>query len=165
MSDLLPLSHVWRDWSRLEPGERKRRAAVALQSADVETLWQLVVAHVQFTGEKGTSVSQHTLRAYERGVKDYLSYIDGAAVLRVSPDEAQIYVRRLEQGEGDTKPKAPATVQLRVIAARRLYAALQWCGFELGVLSPNPQKGIFWRKVGAFELMEFLYLTNKLEIP
>lgn len=131
MSDLVPLTHLWRDWSQLEPGERKRRAAAAIQQEDHSTLWQLTVAHLQFTGKKGTGVSRHTLRAYERGVEDYLVYIGGADILRVSPTEAQTYVRRLEQGDEDANPKAPATVQLRVVAARRLYQALAWCGFDL----------------------------------
>ena len=146
MPNLLPLSQVWQDWSRLEVSERKRKAALAIQQEDFETLWQLVLAHLQFTGRKGTLVSKHTLRAYERGVKDYLSFIGGADVLRVSPDEAQSYVRGLEQGNEEQPPKAPATVQLRVIAARRLYSALQWCGFEIDnpfeevQVSPDPVK-------------------------
>ena len=146
MSVLLPVTQVWQDWSRLPTDERKRRAARAILAEDHDTLWQLTVAHMQFTGKKGTSVSAHTLRAYERGVRGWLEYQGGADLLRVTPDEAQGYVRRLEQGDGETKPKAPATVQLRVIAARRLYGALAWCGFELNNpfedvrVAPDPVK-------------------------
>ncbi len=146
VSDLLLLSQAWQDWSRLDPSERKRRAAQAILSEDEEVLWRLTVAHLQFTGKKGTRVSQHTLRAYRRGVLDWLEHRGGADLLRVSADEAQGYVRRLEQGDEDTQPKAPATVHLRVIAARRFYEALAWCGFELTnpfdevKVSPDPVK-------------------------
>ena len=172
MSDLLPLSQVWRDWSRLEPGERKRRAAQAILTEDTTTLWQLTVAHLQFTGRKGTGVSRHTLRAYERGVKDYLLYNGGADLLRVSPDEAQTYVRGLEQGNQETPPKAPATVQLRVIAARRLYGALQWCGFELENpfdnvrVADDPVKPHEKRSEYRFEtIQELLKATREFDDP
>ena len=169
MSDLLPLSQVWQDWSRLPVDERKRRAAQAILSEDQETLWRLTVAHLQFTGKKGALVSKHTLRAYRRGVLDWLGYQGGADLLRVSEDEAQGYVRRLEQGDENTKPKAPTTVQLRVIAARRLYEALAWCGFELenpfdGVrVSPDPVKPHEKREEYRLETVEALLQAAEKE--
>ena len=131
MTDLVYAPDAWKDWSALSEGERKLRAAKAIQTENHDDLWLLTLAYLQFKGKKGTSISQHTLRAYRRGVLDYLIYSGGADILRVSPDEAQTYVRILEQGAGEVKPKSPATVQLRAVATRRFYQALQWCSFEL----------------------------------
>lgn len=146
MSDLVYAADTWKSWSSLTEGERKLRAAKAIQQGDVDDLWRLTLSYLQFKGRKGTSISQHTLRAYRRGVIDYLIYVGGSDILRVSPDEAQTYVRVLEQGGEDVKPKSPATVQLRAVAARRFYQALQWCGFELDnpfekvMIQPDPVK-------------------------
>ncbi len=131
MTDLVYARDTWKDWSALSEGERKLRAAKAIQAENHDDLWLLTLAYLQFKGKKGTSISEHTLRAYRRGVLDYLIYSGGADILRVLPDEAQTYVRLLEQGTGEVKPKSPATVQLRAVAARRFYQALQWCSFEL----------------------------------
>ena len=167
MSDLLLVSQVWQDWSQLDLSERKRRAAQAILSEDRALLWHLSVAHLQFTGRKGTRVSQHTLRAYRKGVFDWLEYQGGADLLRVTADEAQGYVRRLEQGDEDTKPKAPATVHLRVVAARRLYEALAWCGFDLDnpfdkvKVSPDPVKPHEKREEYRLETVKSLLEATK----
>ena len=115
----------------LEVGERKLRAARAIQTENHEDLWLMTLAFLQFKGRKGTGISQHTLRAYRRGLFDHLIYIGGADILRVFPEEAQTYVRTLEQGGDKIKPESPATVQLQGVAARRFYGALQRCGFAL----------------------------------
>lgn len=131
MSELVYAADIWKTWAAMATGERKLRAAQAIQKEDHDALWLMTLAFLQFKGKKGTRVSPHTLRAYRRGVLDYLIYSGGADILRVSPDEAQTYVRILEQGDENNKPKSPATVQLRAVAARRFYQALEWCGFEL----------------------------------
>lgn len=146
MTELVYAPDAWKSWSALLEGERKLRAAKAIQNEDMDDLWLMTLAFLQFKGKKGTSISQHTLRAYRRGILDYLLYIGGADILRVSPDEAQTYVRVLEQGSDEVKPKSPATVQLRAVAARRFYQALIWCGFELDnpfekvMIQPDPVK-------------------------
>ncbi len=146
MSDLVYAANTWKAWSSLAEGERKLRAAKAIQGRDYDDLWLMTLAYLQFKGRKGISISQHTLRAYRRGVVDYLIYIGGSDILRVSPDEAQTYVRALEQGSDEVKPKSPATVQLRSVAARRFYQALVWCGFEFDnpfekvMIQPDPVK-------------------------
>ena len=143
---LVYAADTWKAWSSLTEGERKLRAAKAIQSGDAEDLWLMTLAFLQFKGRKGTNISQHTLRAYRRGLFDYLIYLGGSDILRVSSDEAQTYVRTLEQGGGETKPKALATVQLRAVAARRFYDALAWCGFALEnpfekvMIRPDPVK-------------------------
>jgi len=146
MNELVYATDTWKSWSSLSEGERKLRAAKAIQQEDHYDLWLMTLAYLQFKGRRGTSISQHTLRAYRRGVVDYLLYIGGADLLRVSPDEAQTYVRILEQGSDEVKPKSPATVQLRAVASRRFYSALEWCGFELDnpfekvMIQPDPVK-------------------------
>ena len=146
MSELVYAADTWKAWSSLGEGERKLRAAKAIQQGDYDDLWLMTLAFLQFKGRKGTSVSQHTLRAYRRGLFDYLIYTGGADLLRVSLDEAQTYVRTLEQGGDEVKPKSPATVQLRAVAARRFYQALAWCGFALDnpfdkvMIRPDPVK-------------------------
>lgn len=143
---LVYAADTWKAWSSLTEAERKLRAARAIQTEDVDDLWLMTLAFLQFKGRKGTSISPHTLRAYRRGLLDYLIYIGGADILRVSPDEAQTYVRMLEQGGDETKPKSPATVQLRAVAARRFYDALAWCSFGVDnpfdkvMIRPDPVK-------------------------
>lgn len=141
MTELAYAPDVWKRWSSLSESERKLRTAKAIQTEDHDELWLMTLAFLQFKGKKGTSISQHTLRAYRRGVFDYLLYLGGADILRVSPDEAQTYIRLLEQGSEEQQPKSPATVQLRTVAARRFYQALQWCGFEFD----NPFDGVMIR--------------------
>ena len=146
MSELVYAADAWKAWSAMLEGERKLRAAKAIQAEDHDDLWLMTLAFLQFKGKKGTRISQHTLRAYRRGVLDYLIYSGGADILRVSPDQAQTYIRILEQGTDELKPKSPATVQLRAVAARRFYQALAWCAFELDnpfekvMIQPDPVK-------------------------
>ena len=146
MSELVYAADAWKAWSAMLEGERKLRAAKAIAQEDHDDLWLMTLAFLQFKGKKGTRISQHTLRAYRRGVLDYLIYSGGADILRVSPDQAQTYVRILEQGTDDTKPKSPSTVQLRAVAARRFYQAFAWCGFDLDnpfekvMIQPDPAR-------------------------
>ncbi len=72
MNDLVYAADTWKSWSSLTEGERKLRAAKAIQTGDMDDLWLMTLAYLQFKGRKGTSISQHTLRAYRRGVIDYL---------------------------------------------------------------------------------------------
>lgn len=112
------------------------------------------------------------LRAYRRGLFDYLIYVGGADILRVSPDEAQTYIRTLEQGGDETKPKSPATVQLRAVAARRFYGALQWCGFTLEnpfdkvMIQPDPVKPHEKRsEYGLDTVKELVHACDTFEDP
>jgi site-specific recombinase XerD len=120
-----------REWSRLGLEDRKRRAAKAINQRDHEELWSLAQAHLLFRGKKGMSVSHHTLRMYRIATLELLEHWRGVDLLRPSEDQAQDYVRWLEQGDGDAGPKAPATVNQHVVAIRNLYQGLIWCGFEI----------------------------------
>lgn len=171
-NDLVYAADTWKAWSSLTEGERKLRAAKAIQQGDHDDLWLLTLAYLQFKGRKGTSISAHTLRAYRRGVVDYLIYMGGADILRVSPDEAQTYIRILEQGSEDVKPKSPATVQLRSVAARRFYQALQWCGFELDnpfekvMIQPDPVRPFEKRsEYGLNTVKELVHACDTFDDP
>jgi integrase/recombinase XerC len=138
-----------RDWSDLPQEDRKYRAAVAIQERNHQKLWGLAKAYLKFHGRKGTRVSDHTLKMYRIAVMELLEHWQGVDLLRPSPDDAQEYVRWLEEGERDAHrdrylvaPKSPATVNQRISAARNLYKALLWCGFEID----NPFKKVRIRK-------------------
>ncbi len=128
-----------RDWSDLSPEDRKYRAAVAVNERNHEELWGMAKAHLKFHGRKGTHVSAHTLKMYRVAVMELLEHWQGVDLLRPLADDAQEYVRWLEEGERDplnnavylSEPKSPATVNQRVSAVRNLYHAFVWCGFDI----------------------------------
>ena len=122
----------------------KRFAVEAAGERDLEKLWRLVEAHLTLHGASGVGTSVHTRRAYRRGVEELLTLWAGESLLRPARDAGALYVQRLragdrepvhaeaESGKRGRKPKkgplAPATVELRLAAARALYAALRWAG-------------------------------------
>lgn len=61
MSNLVYAADTWKAWSSLTEGERKLRAAKAIQTGNHDDLWLMTLAFLQFKGRKGTSVSPHTL--------------------------------------------------------------------------------------------------------
>jgi integrase/recombinase XerC len=122
----------------------RRFATEAAAARDPERLWQLTESHLTLHGAGGVTTSRHTLRAYRRGIVELMALWEGESVLRPSRDAAALYVARLRAGDrepihlqtdGDRPgrrpkkgPLAPATVELRLAAARALYAALRWAG-------------------------------------
>lgn len=130
--------HLWGE-------EALRRFAMeAATQRDVEKLWQLTEAHLTLHGQSGVGTSAHTLRAYRRGITELCTLWAGESLLRPARDAGALYVQRLRAGERDPilegaedgkrgrKPKrgplSPATVELRLAAARALYDALRWAG-------------------------------------
>lgn len=130
--------HLWGE-------EALRRYAVEAAGArDPERLWRLTEAHLTLHGASGVGTSQHTLRAYRRGIVELLTLWAGESLLRPARDAGALYVQRLragdrepvvtqaEEGRRGRRPKrgplAPATVELRLAAARALYDALRWAG-------------------------------------
>jgi integrase/recombinase XerC len=122
----------------------KRYAAQAAGERDAERLWRLTESFLTLHGRAGVATSKHTHRAYRRGVLDLVAAWQDEALLRPSRDAGTLYIQRLRAGD-DTGagaevgaasrgrprargPLAPATVELRVAAARALYAALRWSG-------------------------------------
>lgn len=123
-----------------------RRAAVrAAQARDADALWDLVEAHLTLHGGAGVATSRHTMRAYRRGVHDLVALWQGENLLRPRRDAGSLYVQRLRAGDREPLlasdagtrrrgrrvkrgPLSPATVQLKLAAARALYDALAWAG-------------------------------------
>lgn len=126
--------------------EALRRYAVKVASErDADGLWELVEAHLTLRGASGVATSTHTMRAYQRGVRDLVALWQGENLLRPHRDAGNLYVQRLRAGDREPLlehepnlgqrgrrvkrgPLAPATVQLKVAAARALYDALAWAG-------------------------------------
>lgn len=122
----------------------KRHASRAAGARDEAALWELIEAYLTLRGARGVATSQHTLRAYRRGLTELLVAWSGENLLRPSRDAGPLYVQRLLAGDrsevaaADRKsrrgrrvkkgPLAPATVSLRLAAARALYEALHWAG-------------------------------------
>ena len=122
----------------------RRFAVEAAGERDLPKLWRLVEAHLTLHGGSGVGTSVHTLRAYRRGIQELLTLWAGESLLRPARDAGALYVQRLRAGDRDPvhaeaedgkrgrRPKrgplAPATVELRLAAARALYDALRWAG-------------------------------------
>lgn len=130
---------------RLDDEGLRRAAVKAANERDAGALWELVEAHLTLHGASGVATSVHTMRAYRRGVHDLVMLWQGENLLRPSRDAGSLYLQRLRVGEREpileaeprsprrgrkvkTGPLAPATVQLKLAAARALYDALAWAG-------------------------------------
>jgi len=108
-------------WASLEPDELRRRATAAAHARDPAALWALTEAWLIQEGKAGGRTRAHTLRAYRRGVLDLVAAWPGENLLHPPRQAATRWVRALEDAS-----KKPATVQLKLAAARALYAALRW---------------------------------------
>lgn len=124
----------------LPPDRLKEYAVNAASSHDLPGLWELTLAHLN-SGER--SLSHHTLRAYQRGVKELLRRWEQEDLLNPAEGAGPRYVEELleEDLQGRTAPEppsgrrgrrpkdgpvAPATLGPRLAAARALYSALYW---------------------------------------
>ncbi len=129
----------------LGDAELRRYAARAAAERDGDALWELVEAHLTLHGGAGVATSAHTMRAYRRGVRDLVTLWHDENLLHPARDAGTLYVQRLRSGDREPLlaeepgaphrgrrvkrgPLAPATVQLKVAAARALYDALAWAG-------------------------------------
>jgi len=110
-------------WAGLEPDEVRRQAVAAAHARDPAALWALTEAWLVQEGKAGARTRAHTLRAYRRGVLDLVAAWPGENLLHPARRAATRWVRALEDAG-----KKPATVQLKLAAARALYAALRWAG-------------------------------------
>ena len=156
------------------PEEALRRLAVkAAHERDEAALWNLTSAHLLLFGAKGSRVSKRTQENYRRGLKDLLLDWDKENLIRPSRNAGVEWVRNIETrvvlnpvtGEpkldgrtGAVKTLAPATVALKLAAARALYRALRWSGATTA--SPfadvKPVKDAVkpWSKRGAYSQEE-----------
>ncbi len=114
-----------RQWTDLNPEERRRRAVVAAQHLDPVALWSLTEAHTFLYGSAGGALSTRTARAYRAGVVHLAKYAGqaGMSLIRPERDAGPLYARTLE-----LSGLAPSSVRVQLAAARALYRALRWAG-------------------------------------
>jgi integrase/recombinase XerC len=102
-------------WTNLTDGAKRIKAIKAGQEKNVEALTSLLEAYTTiFSG----SMSAHTKSSYKRGIT--LLCNEGFNLIRLRPDEAALYIRRLELDY------AKASVSSYRSAVRVLYDALIW---------------------------------------
>jgi len=108
-------------WKELPPGERRRRAVEACMAHDAAALWRLTEVWTTLHGRAGALVSPHTRKNYRHGVETLVAAWGRENLLRPARDAAALWLRQLE-----AQGLKPATVQIRLAAARALYGALRW---------------------------------------
>ena len=118
----LSLLERTRDLATMSEDELKRLAATAARDRDAEALWALLEAHLTLHGSAGSRVSLHTLAAYRRGLNDLLKAWQGENLLRPRRNAGVLWVRELESR------LKPASVGVKLAAAKAFYAALRWSG-------------------------------------
>ena len=159
----------------------RREAVQACNARDADKLWILVDAYLTLHGSKGSRVSERTRESYKRGLQDLLRDWMHENLLRPSRDAGVVWVRGLEQrpvtqpqtGEpkrdanGEVRTLSPATVQVKLAAARTLYKALRWAGatqatpFENVKVARDPVPA--WEKRGAYTPDEVEQLLSVAE--
>ena len=114
-----------RGWTELNPEERRRRAVLATQHLDRETLWSLTEAHTSLYGSAGVKMSIRTRRAYREGLGKFLNHADkaGVGLIRPERDAGPLYIRTLE-----ANGLSPSSVRVHLAAVRALFRALRWAG-------------------------------------
>ena len=165
MSDLLKAStdllQRTRNLAIMNDEELRRFATKAARDRDVEALWFLTEAHLTLHGAAGSNVSKHTLESYRRYVRTFVEDWQGENLLRPRRNAGVLWVRELE-----AKYK-PATVQVKLAAARQLYKALRWTGAtELSPFSdvkPARDKTPAWEKQEAYTDIEVAWLVRCAE--
>lgn len=153
------LEHA-RSWASLSSEELKRLAAKAVNERDAETLWDLTRAYLFLHGSKGGKVSKHTLKAYRRGVLDLLLAWESENLLRPGRDAGVLYIRTLETHpqQKTGQPLSPASIEVKLAAARSLYKALRWTGVTEAIpfenVSPAPDPTPVWEKRQPYSVRE-----------
>jgi len=134
-----------RTWSTMPDDERRRRAVAAAHAREVATLQDLAEAWLVLHGKAGATVSAYTRRNYRHGVRTLVEAWREENLLHPRRAAAALWLRQLEAAG-----LKPATVQIRLSAARSLYSALRWAAatdadpFE--TVRPAPDKTPRWEK-------------------
>ena len=167
--------------ARTSQEDLRREAVAACQNRDSNKLWALTDAYLTLHGGKGSKVSERTRENYRRGVLDLLSDWEHENFIRPSRDAGVVWVRGLEQkpvvhqhtGEpklepdGGVKTLSPATVQVKLAAARTFYKALRWAGatqatpFADVKVAKDPVAP--WEKRGAYSVEDIEKLLEVAE--
>lgn len=167
-----------RSWLDLSDEALRRRAVAAANSRDPEELWGLVEAYLVHSSPKGSKLSRHTLNTYKRGVRDLLEHWQGVNLLRPGRRAGSLYLEELEQiphridktdGQAAPRYRSPATVNVKLAAARTLYYALAWSE----ATNVDPFKGLrsrrdpvpAWEKRQPYTLKEIKRLLEGAEHP
>lgn len=111
--------------AQLDPDQLRKDALRAARDSDLEGLWSVTEGFLVLRGGRGARVSVRTLEAYRAGLQVLLDWAGpaGVSLLRPKPNDGFRYVRHLEQSG-----LAPASVRVRLAAARAVFAALRWAG-------------------------------------
>ncbi len=114
-----------RGWADLNSEERRRRAVLAAQHLDRETLWSLTEAYTLLYGSAGVKMSIRTRRSYREGVGKFLDHAEtaGVGLIRPERDAGPLYTRSLE-----ANGLSPSSVRVHLAAVRALFRALRWAG-------------------------------------
>ena len=78
--------------------------------------------HIHLVVERG--VSEHTISNYDRDLRRYISWLDGAGLRdlsRVTARDIEAYVADLRRGVGGAPPLAPASAARALVVARGLH--------------------------------------------
>ena len=157
----LSLLERTRDLATLPEDELRRLAAEAARDRDAEALWALLEAHLTLHGSAGSRVSRHTLAAYRLGLNDLLDAWSGENLLRPKRNAGVLYVRELE---GRLKP---ASVGVKLAAAKAFYAALRWSGATdtppFADVRAAVDKTPAWEKRDAYTRTEVAWLERTSE--
>ncbi len=166
-----PLEHA-QSWANLNPEALRRRAMTAANGRNAEELWSLTRAYLFLHGAKGGKVSKHTLKAYRRGVLDLLEHWQHENLIRPSRDAGVFYIRKLETQANphSGKPLSPASIEVKLAAARTLYKAMRWANATetnpFGDVSPAPDGTPDWEKrrpYSAADIERLLKVSNPAE--
>ena len=99
------------------------RAVKAARDKNASELWDLLLAYMSTETSSGLRLSQHTLRAYHKGMNVFVEHATNNAWNLLHPNrrEPSMYVTTLT-----ASGLKPATIMVRVAAASALYRALRW---------------------------------------
>lgn len=147
-----------RNLATMSDEDLKRFAMEAARDRNTESLWALTEAHLSLHGSSGSTISKHTLESYQRYIKAFIETWQGENLLRPSRNAGVLWVRDLE-----TEYK-PATVRVKIAAAKALYAALRWTGATnlspFADVKPARDKTPAWEKQDAYTDIEVAWLVR-----
>jgi len=151
-----------RAWTTMPDDERRRLATVAARDHDAPALQGLADAWLTLHGKAGATVSLHTRRNYRHGIGTLLAVWSQENVLRPRRNAGVLWLREME----DAGLK-PSTIQVRLAAARALYAALRWAGATeadpFRDARPAKDQVPAWEKRGPYSPDELRALLDALD--
>lgn len=126
-------------WINGEMADIKHLAQCAAREYDIEALSSLMMTYVSLHNSRSTIISLNTDRSYRAGLRHLLQAWQGVDLLQPGRHAGPMYLKHLQH-----KGLKPASIGVRITAARQFYRALQWVGasdsnpFEALRLPQNP---------------------------